>query len=311
MLAEGLKITPDSADLRFWLAAGYIRAGATAQAQTLYQEILSSQPDHAGAHDQLGSLCLRDGRLPAALAHYQTAVANEPKHAEYQFNLAAAWEAAGKTDEAISCYEEAIRLKPDYVDAHNNLGAAAWRQGRLAEAEGNSRVRRQCAPTSAVAVRPPVPSWGYGNGEPRLGRIATRPRTCSEAGADLSPIPLYLRIFCSALLFAYAVRHKIIPYTRQTRRGPGRNAGCDLCGVRRIRVPSRYFGRGRPLFPCRAEILSAICERLAACRDLPRRAPFHFRVATTHGPDACCGRHAKGRFRTIGGPTNVTQATRT
>ncbi len=79
------------------LAVRHHRAGALAEAEQLYRQILAADPRHVVALHLLG-----------VLAHQQ-----------------------GRNDLAVEAIGRALRLAPDYAEAHANLGVVLREQGRL------------------------------------------------------------------------------------------------------------------------------------------------------------------------------------
>ena len=144
------------------------QAGRLAEAEHLYQKILTIYPDHISGLHNLGLIALERGqhevaitliakaiavndRIPEchnslgnalcaidrwddAVAHYNKALILNPEHAEAYSNLGNALKSQGKLDEGIARFRRAIILKPDLSEAHNNLGNALRDQGKLDEA---------------------------------------------------------------------------------------------------------------------------------------------------------------------------------
>jgi tetratricopeptide (TPR) repeat protein len=110
------------------------RQGRLADAEQLYQEILSQQPNHSDARYLLGVIALQTRRLALAVELFRQTIAQRPDFAEAHNNLGAALADLGRLEDALSNYDHAIALKPDHFGAHNNRGAALARLGRFAEA---------------------------------------------------------------------------------------------------------------------------------------------------------------------------------
>jgi predicted TPR repeat methyltransferase len=97
------------------------RAGQSAEAESLYNQILLQCPTHADALHLLGVLMGQTGRLESGVDLIKRAVAIDPGRAEYHYNLGNLYEQIGRRNEAVSSFRTASLLKPDFADAHYNL----------------------------------------------------------------------------------------------------------------------------------------------------------------------------------------------
>ncbi len=146
------------------------QAGALAQAEELYRQIVAADPTHADAWHRLGVVVYQQGRhrtaipliaraielvpndpsmychlgaaqgsagqLDAAVASFHQALAISPNDAQAWFNLAAALAMLGRPDEAIAGYRRALEINPGFVQAWFNLGNTLRDAGQIAEAVG-------------------------------------------------------------------------------------------------------------------------------------------------------------------------------
>lgn len=110
------------------------RAGALAEAEQLYLQILLAQPDHGDVLHLLGVLAYQTGRLDEAADRIGKALAVRPAFPEALGSLGNVLKRQGRLDDAIDCLRKAIALKPDFAEGYNNLGNALWERGDLAEA---------------------------------------------------------------------------------------------------------------------------------------------------------------------------------
>jgi predicted O-linked N-acetylglucosamine transferase (SPINDLY family) len=140
---------PPAQDLQ--AVAGALRAGMTALARTLAQELADAYPDHAEAQAQLSIVLIQQGDLAAAEAPCRRALALLPGHGPLQGNLALVLLGLGRAAEAEAAARRAIALAPAYAPAHNTLGIALLEQGRLAEAEACCRRAAALSPNYAEA----------------------------------------------------------------------------------------------------------------------------------------------------------------
>jgi len=172
------------------------QAGRLAEAQSLYQQILTQEPDHADAlhllgyaqfqagHAQQGlelirrAIALDGGRAEyhcnlgvvlaamnqhaEAIAACKQALALRPDFAEAAYNLAGSLVAVGDVEQGITMYRQALALRPDWPEAYTNLGNALQAADRLEEAVA--------ALGQAVALRPNFADAVYNLGN-ALGQL--------------------------------------------------------------------------------------------------------------------------------------------
>lgn len=147
------------------------RAGKLAEAQNLYNRILSRNPDHADSihllgliaaqtgsageaisliaraielndavpyyHNNLGKIFKDTGRLDEAQKHLQRAVALMPVYVDAINNLGTVFHARHEYAKAEEHFARALKLDPDYADSHNNLGGVYLQQGLLDKAQSS------------------------------------------------------------------------------------------------------------------------------------------------------------------------------
>jgi Tfp pilus assembly protein PilF len=116
------------------LALQYHRAGALAEAEPIYRQILTVDPHNAAALHLLGVLAHQQGDNDRAVDCIRRAVRLRPDHAEAHTHLGVVLRDQGKLEEAAACHREALRHKPDYTDALNNLGVVLRDLGKVDEA---------------------------------------------------------------------------------------------------------------------------------------------------------------------------------
>lgn len=121
VVQEFLKKNPDNLSARF--LEGGVRAGKgdVAEAEKIYNEIVSARPDASLAWAALANLN-RDNP-EARIAAYKRGLAANPGNAELGLLLGSEYEAAGRIDEAIAHYEELLKANPRVNVAVNNLAA--------------------------------------------------------------------------------------------------------------------------------------------------------------------------------------------
>jgi tetratricopeptide (TPR) repeat protein len=129
-----VRVDPNNASRRNFLAAGYIQIGRIEEAIGHLREALRLNPEHAEAHNNLGHALQLAGNPGEAIVHFRQAARIKPNDDRVHFNLANALNAVGREGEAIPEFRRAITLRPDSAEAHNNLGVALGSQRKLPEA---------------------------------------------------------------------------------------------------------------------------------------------------------------------------------
>lgn len=121
VVQEFVKKNPDNLSARF--LEGGVRAGQgdVAEAEKIFNEIVSARPDASLAWAALANLSRDDpaGRIAA----YKRGLAANPGNAELGLLLGSEYEMAGRFDEAIAHYEELLKTNPEVEVATNNLAA--------------------------------------------------------------------------------------------------------------------------------------------------------------------------------------------
>jgi hypothetical protein len=115
----------------FNLALQKQKDGNSADAQSLYRQILSQNPDYAPAHANLGIILHAAGNLPGSTAAFRRVAELLPNDAAAQHNLALALYHDHHLDEAESACRRAIALHPDLADAHLTLSLILFLRGDL------------------------------------------------------------------------------------------------------------------------------------------------------------------------------------
>jgi tetratricopeptide (TPR) repeat protein len=159
-------------------AVSHHRAGALAQAESRYRQVLALDERQPDATHNLGavlsqqgklsdalpfllraldleagrpkywSVCIDTlvaaGRLDRAVEVYRRLIALQPRLAAARLNLGLLLLRLEKRAEAADCFRAALKLNPAMAAAHNNLGNLAKMEGRLGEAA-------ECYRAAAVA----------------------------------------------------------------------------------------------------------------------------------------------------------------
>jgi predicted O-linked N-acetylglucosamine transferase (SPINDLY family) len=134
------------------LAAGHMRSKEYAQAEFLYQEILSQLPEEVESLYGLGWAKARTGRVNEAIDLFQRVIAIKPGVALYYHAQGAALATAARFDEAIEAYQMALAIDDSLHEVHNHLGNALLTKGENYKAIKEFRRALDLKPDYAEAV---------------------------------------------------------------------------------------------------------------------------------------------------------------
>lgn len=110
------------------------QAGALAEAQALYRQLLKLVPGQADALHMLGVSEFQLGRPAEAARLIAQAIAVAPRNALAHFNHGNALQAQGRLDDARRAFERALQLEPGNADALMNLANVLKEQNDIASA---------------------------------------------------------------------------------------------------------------------------------------------------------------------------------
>jgi tetratricopeptide (TPR) repeat protein len=116
-------------------AAALHQSGRFAEAQALYQRILTADPSNADALHLLGVLAHQTGQHAPAEALIRRALARQPNAFLYHNSFGNVLRATGRAAEAEAAYRAALRLQPNSPEVQHHLGLALLDQHRPADAE--------------------------------------------------------------------------------------------------------------------------------------------------------------------------------
>jgi tetratricopeptide (TPR) repeat protein len=115
-------------------AVGLHGQGRLAEAERLYEQVLTANPDLADARHMLGVLRAQQGRAREAYDLIAPVVAANPRDALALTNLGNVLNDLHRRGEALENLDRALALAPDYPDAWCNRGNVLQDMGRLEEA---------------------------------------------------------------------------------------------------------------------------------------------------------------------------------
>ena len=109
-------------------------AACFAEAEKLYQQILTIDAQQGEALQSLGILNWQLAQLDSALSYLMAAVAAQPDNWRYSYTLGRFFAANGQTSEAIMAFDQAKNLSPDSVVFWFELGKFLHGLGKLEDA---------------------------------------------------------------------------------------------------------------------------------------------------------------------------------
>lgn len=139
-------------DTTLSIALKHHQAGALAEAERLYREILAAEPRHADALHLLGVIANQAGKPQLAVELIGEAIGINSLVTTYHNNFANAAKACGDLAKAEASYRSAVELDRKNVDARLNLGTLLEEQGRWDEAKKNYEAALRCVPTMMRAL---------------------------------------------------------------------------------------------------------------------------------------------------------------
>lgn len=88
-------------------------AGDSAQAETLYRQIIASNPGHIDALNNLGVILLSGGKTEEAMDLFNRAISLKPDFADAYYNLACSYAKLRSLEDGLRFLEHAIMIKPE------------------------------------------------------------------------------------------------------------------------------------------------------------------------------------------------------
>src|SRR6266542_2403807 len=105
-----------------------------AQAEQLYQQILSRYPHDPNALHLYGLLAHQTNRMDLAISLLTKATQSAPDISAFHTHLGSALHAGGKLDQAIGAFARALQLAPTDIARHRDLAVALATAGRIDQA---------------------------------------------------------------------------------------------------------------------------------------------------------------------------------
>lgn len=108
-----------------------LNAGQWAEAAGCLNQLVRITPDRAELFYYLGLALQNLGRVEEAISSYKRATALNPLLAEAFNNLGNLYLSQARLTEATDSYTQALKIRPELVQAHYNLGLTLKKQGNL------------------------------------------------------------------------------------------------------------------------------------------------------------------------------------
>jgi tetratricopeptide (TPR) repeat protein len=165
LFERGLRVSGDTPQIQFSMAAALERTGRPADAIALYRRGLRTGANNPAAHNNLGNLLRRHGKQDEALEHFQRAIQLDPNHFEAHNNIGTVMADRGRWEDAVRSFEAALAIRPDFAEARTNLAIAENGHG-LALATAGRVDEAQMRFEAALRIRP-----NYGRAHFNLGNL--------------------------------------------------------------------------------------------------------------------------------------------
>ncbi len=120
--AAAQSITTPAVMAQYADALAAMRAGDTARARVMLDELSQTQPHLAGPQINLGILLLGEKDTSGAEVLFRRVLEHSPRHPVASNQLGLLLRRQGRFDEAQQAYEDALQSQPEYLFAHRNIG---------------------------------------------------------------------------------------------------------------------------------------------------------------------------------------------
>lgn len=104
--------------------------GATAAAETEFQQALELNPSYANAHHWFALFLWNGGRIQEAMTQFDEALKSDPLSVPIHCNAAMAYMSRGQTDKAKALLDQALELEPNSIFVHGSLANLYLRLGK-------------------------------------------------------------------------------------------------------------------------------------------------------------------------------------
>jgi predicted TPR repeat methyltransferase len=137
-------------------AQEFQRHGESAQALTIYQQLLADNPNNGDLLHQIGVIYAQDLKYPRALEYINQALVQEPNSAAFRNSKGNVLLRQGNLEAALSEYQRAVKADSHYAIAYNNMGRCLYLQEKF--------IAAQKAYTKALEYHPQFGDAYYNQG---------------------------------------------------------------------------------------------------------------------------------------------------
>jgi len=146
-----LSLDPENPDALHLLGLIQHQTGRSEDALKKISEAVRLAPDLPAYSGNLGNVQADLGLFEDAAASFERALALDPGNVGVIFNLGNVLLELGRQQEALERFQSVLELEPDMAEAHNNLGGAYEHLGRHDEAMASFRKALEISPDYAHA----------------------------------------------------------------------------------------------------------------------------------------------------------------
>ena len=144
------KKPPFNPDQLYQRALSLHHAGKLADAEGLYNTLLSYFPNQVEILTTLGIVLLQQGRSEAGFQQLKKSLSLNPNQPAALYNMAVELQKLARLDEALACYNQALKLNPQDINALINRGNTLKDMKQYKEAIASFE--------NALALQPKIPS---------------------------------------------------------------------------------------------------------------------------------------------------------
>ncbi len=169
-----LKLVPGQPDALHMLGVIEFQLGRPADAARLIAQALAAAPGNALAHFNHGNALQAQGRLEDARRAFERALQLEPGNADALMNLANVLKEQNDIASAVAVYDRLLALRPDHAYAAYNKAIALLTQHQYTEGWPLYESRRRCDDAARIGTAQPriAPDW---QGQPLAGPLLVLP----------------------------------------------------------------------------------------------------------------------------------------
>jgi len=133
------------------LAKGHLQANRFAEAEALYQEVLTAEPHHGTCLHALGLIAFRKGEFARAVDLLELSLLYKTDDPEPHAHLGATLQNLGRSEEAVEQFEKALALRPEDAETLRNLGMTFRAMGKTDKAAEQLRKALELQPNDPDA----------------------------------------------------------------------------------------------------------------------------------------------------------------